>query len=324
MSLTFAEAWNELKGDIGELSPFRAQRCVQRAWRDVRDARNWSFQQAEGVLVAVDPVTAGTAQVTQYSASVTGDAAAKAAWDLITFSPSGVPITDRQFRLAGKPVYNIINYAPGPPGVLTLDRVYQEATETASYVVFRCYFTPPSTDFKAWISVRNPSAGYRFRRRNLYRSKEEVDRRDPYRSSSGLPFWVVSYAATAADVPIYELWPHPMFGQGYTVAYFRKGLDLAPTDTIPGVIPDELVMCRARFHAYSWAIANMGRFKELAEVNWYTLRSMEEKTYLALLQAAKVQDQRIFVTTVFESEDEPSMIGPVSASWLQSHDPWYA
>lgn len=275
--------------------------------------------------MAVDPVTAGTVQTTQYSADVVGDAAAKAAWDLIALSGSGVPLTQRQFRLAGRPIYNISAY-DSPAATLTLDRAYQETSDAGvNYTVFRCYFPPPSTDFKGWLTLRNPVSGYRFRRRNLHRTKEELDRRDPFRMAATMPFWLVSYAADpTTGQPIYELWPHPSLGQAYTAGYFRKGGDLAEADTWPAVIPDELVMSGARITAFSWAIANMGRFKELADVNWYTLRTQEQGMYAKLLQNAIVQDQRIFVTTVFESEDEPSMIGPVSASWLQSHDPWYA
>lgn len=319
MAKTFTDLWNELKGDIPAMSPFKAKDCVQRAWHDICDSRRWTFLVSEGVLYAPAVISAGTVQVTQFSSSVVGDATAIAAWVAAALPLSGVTMNMRQFRLPGKPIYNIT--ADDGAGTLTLDRPYQETSEAvANYTILRCYFTPPSSDFLRWISVVDPINSYRFRRRNLHVMREHLDRIDPSRSSSGTPYLLAPYKPNSSGVPRFEMYPHPLLEIAYTVAYSRKGIDLAATDTLPSSISDSMLMSGARIQAYTWAAGNAGRFPDLAGTNWFYLRSQEEKYYLGALQGDKRNDEELFLMNWSESEDDQTLNGPVDGSWLQSHD----
>lgn len=316
MALTLDIAANELIGDIPKLSIFRAKACVQRAWHDIRDSRRWSFLVADGVLAAPAAVSTGTVTWTQYSNQVQGDANAMAAWNALT----GVPITLRQIRVSGGPVYSISAY-DDLTGIITLDRQYQEATAAGStYIMYRCYFAAPVSDFLRWVSCTDPVNMYRFRRRNLHWKREEIDRRDPYRGATGQPFYLATYKHNAVGVPMFEMWPHPTAQISYLVTYERRGADLVAGETLPEAISDDLVMAGARINAYRWAAANAGRFQELQGTNWIQLARDERASYERDLQRSKVQDEETFPQNFSEDEDGPQLSGPTDSSYLQSHD----
>lgn len=320
MAKTFADLWNELKGDIPAMSPFKAQNCVQRAWRDIRDARRWSFLFGETFLYVPGAVSAGTVTVSQFSTAVVGDAVAQAAWGPLVLHPSGIDITNRQFRLGSAPVYNITAYDP-VTGTITLDRMYMETSGSGlGYMVLRCYYQPASADFLRWESLVDPVNHYRFRQRNLHRMKAELDRIDPYRNATGLPFIMASHHAATDGTPVFEMYPHPTGEVTYTAAYSRRGADLVGTDILPAAIPEELLMCRARYHAYVWCAANAGLHKELADINWQYLRRQEEEEYQRSLVKVKTNDEETFLMNWSESEQDPQLSGPLDASYIQSHD----
>lgn len=137
MPRTFADFWNNLMGDIPALDQFRAQDFINYAWRDIREARRWSFLTAESSFDIPDEIADGTASVAMFSDVVVGDATARAVWDALGLN---IPITDRQFRVGSGPLYQIIAYdvdgdstantwnTTGAPGALRLDREYKESS----------------------------------------------------------------------------------------------------------------------------------------------------------------------------------------------------
>src|SRR2546426_4051499 len=198
-----------LMGSVPRLSVFLADQLINSAWQDIQTSRRWSFQVAETVLQAPGQITVGAASVTQFSNQVVGNAAASAAWTGL----SNPILTLRQFRVPTGPIYNIIaaDFSVPAAVVLTLDRDYQEITNpTATYLVYRCYYQAPSSDFLKWTSVVDPFNGYQL---GLAMTKPEIDMADPLRGALSNPTVISSYKyetiGNDPDVPTFELWPHP-------------------------------------------------------------------------------------------------------------------
>ena len=185
---TFSELSREIAGSIPGLSPFLAQKFVNRAFRDVRESRLWSWNVAETALLAPAQLTTGTVSVTQYSATVTADAAAATAWQGLGMT---IPITSRQFRVGTGPLYNISAFDGN--NTITLDRIYGAATAIgAAYNIYKAYYAGPGNLLR-WTSIVDPTNNYYFSPKNLHWTREEVDRRDPFRGALGTPIGMASY-----------------------------------------------------------------------------------------------------------------------------------
>lgn len=314
--MTFLEAWTELMSYVPKLNVGLSQRLVQRAWRDIRDARHWSFLVRETALDAPDQITTGTVSVTQGSTQVTGSVAAVAAWDLIP-NPTFI---QRQFRIGTGPIYNILSYTTPSP-IITLDRPYAESTNAASaYTIYQCYYEPPA-DFARWTSVFDPIDAYPLK---VDVAKAEIDLRDPQRGALGQPYLLASYKYdTVEDAHLYELYPHPITRRSYRALYQAKGLDLTSAQSINSIIPDELLMERAKYHAYQWAAANAGAHPELANVQWAYLRSQAKKDYQELLAKTQKQDEEVFLQDRLEPYTNDNQLIGVGETYMMTHAPWY-
>lgn len=310
---TLRELSSELMGHVPRLSYLLARKSVNAAWKDVRDARLWSFGVAEDAFYAPPVVTTGAVAVTLGSAAVTADATAKAVLDTLGLLS---PITERQFRInTNGPIYNISAYVTAT-GVITLDRVYLESTQAAAtYQIYRAYFEPPD-DFLRFESIWNPVDGYPLR---TGMTNAEVSIRDPIRGAQGLAYYVASYKVnTVTGRPIYEFWPHPTSERTYQHIYVRKGIDLTDDESIPVTLNPEVLHQRSLYHAYQWAMANRGRFQELQGVDWRFLRSDTNRNYETVLQRAKVKDDEIFLMN-WVIPYTSSYGSPVDAKFAQSH-----
>lgn len=305
---TFA---NETKGYVRDLPYSSAVGMVQSAWKLICAERRWSFLRAEANIPIPVAVTAGTVTVTQFSGVVVGDATAAAAWAALGL---GIPITDRQFRLgAGSPLYNVLAFDGA--NSITLDRVYTEPTQAGiGYTIYKAYIAAPVVDFQAWISMWNPSLGYRIRRRNLYRNKQEIDRWDPQRSSQGPSMCLAAYGYNAAGFKTFEMWPHYPVETTWVAGYQSDGTALLAATELPSAIPRNLFEHALREAAYEWALANN---KPGA---WIQLLAYSSKQYKEALQKAKLNDEQAFPQTVHEDEEDFGLSGPVDAAFMQSHD----
>jgi hypothetical protein len=299
MPSTYESLWNELIARLPSLDPAYAPKLIQRAWSDVRNSRPWSFLIGNGVLFSPVVITAGAVAVTQFNAAVTFDATARAALNGV----SNPVLTFRQFRVGG-PIYSIVgldvNFAAN--GIATLDRPYLEATNAAAgYQVYRCYYGAPSvtvtavdgtqtttetTDFLRYRAIYNPSTLQRFR---LYGTVEELNILDPKRVTSGNP-WAL-YTHSAAAGAFYEMYPHPLAAQSYIATYQKRGTDLAAGESLPVVIPDELILERAYGFACIWAESAKGRIKELQGPNWLQLAAAANGVYQDRLREASLRDE---------------------------------
>lgn len=316
---TYESLWNELLEHQSLLSPLLGQRLVNRAWRDIRDARHWSFQMANGWLYSPAPVTAGSASVTQFSATVTLNATASTAVTGLT-----VPlISKRQFRALAGPIYSIVavDFSIPTAVTLTLDRLYLEATNAAAaYSLTRIFYGPPLdangaevTDFLRYRRVYDPVDAYNL---TLDWSADELDYADPQRSSSGQPYIVATRGSDSATQPIYELWPSPFIERGYLVVYQRRGVDLATGDSLPPTVSDELVLQRALWLSCQWAQTQTDpRFRG---INWPFIMQGHDIRYRELLKKAELQDEEQQIQNLLTPENS-GQIFPVDSNFIQSH-----
>jgi hypothetical protein len=286
--VNFQQAWNELMSFVPKLSPPFAQKCVQRAWHDIRESRMWSFLVSETVIAVPAQISTGTVTVTNGSDVVLGDATADAAWSAVLSSE----FITRQFRSGAGPIYNIVSYTS--PNI-TLDRAFAETTVAgAVYSIYKCYYPPPD-DFLRWTSVVDPINGYQF---GLDKTKAHLDLVDPLRGAIGEPLVIASYKFDESESPngrLYELYPHPIVQISYPALYQKAGTAFTSnTAALPEGISDELLMSRARYFAYEWAMANGAAHDELRGVNWLALRQSVLEDYRKDLFNAQKQDEEIF------------------------------
>ena len=317
--MSFLDLSSELVGVLPGLSPFLADRHINRAWVDICNARPWSWLQADGAIFCPAQITSGTVAIVQGSATVTCDATASAA--LAVQQATALPtLTNLQIRFgpsspsAGQ-VYNIIVYDVTVPAaaVLTLDRVVVEPTDTDStYQCYRCYVVAPSPGggraFLSWASVTDVTNGWTLKRDY---TSAYLDQRDPQRQAQGLGYYLADYQNTRIDnvmtgtttpnpnqsagVPNYEIWPHPTAGQKFYCRMKLKGQAFVqPTDEIPtNIIDEQMILQRALSrYTYPWALANQGHFPalRLSAAAYGQLISDTYKLYNELLVTAKRQD----------------------------------
>lgn len=353
--MAFLDLVNELTGTVPGLSPLLAEKYINRAWKDIRSERLWSFLATTAAVVCPAQVTAGAVAIVQYSDSVTLDATASAAL-LAQTNVNAVPgITNLSIRFgATSPaigqVYNIEAADITTPTaiILTLDRFVVEATNaTSGYQCYRPYITPPSSDFLKWETVVDMVNAFTLWGPRTTRTSAEFDMRDPQRQAQGLAYWLGSYVGAFIPDPttgvvnpnpnveagsnIYELWPHPTSGQTFLARYRRRGVDfLTPTETQPDVISDAMIIQRALgWHVYAFAAANVANFPSFKNVNWLSLIKLAKDQYARDLLDAKRNDNEAALQDVWNmghglrndgSFDFKGMAGfPIDSNYMQSH-----
>lgn len=325
----------ELVGQVPGLPRIMAQTLVNRAIREVRKDYLWSWNINEGVLITPIMISTGTVAVVQFSPIITFDATAQAILGpLVTDT---VPLTKRQFRIPGGPIYNILAYN-NTNGQMTLDRLYTETSNpTGQYTIYRCYYEPPSTDgvtpnldFLRYLSINNNIQGYQISGRRLTRPRTELNRRDPLRGALGQPYFAFAYKPTynapgnsqqpTAGLMQYELWPHPTNLQSYLCQYEMAHVDLALTDYLPLQAPPTLIQYRVWEFVYRWALQNSARIPELKGVDWRFLLAESQKTYARELVAAKRNDKEIMLQIIKPgSSTTMDFQGPIDSNFYQSH-----
>jgi len=308
MSADFQTLWGEVLQTFPNLSPFLAKRFVQRAVTDIYNSHQWSFLAAEGVLFSPGIITTGSFNITQFSNTIIADAAAILALDGLT-NPI---LTKRQVRFSIE-LYNIIsvdvNFAVN--GILTLDRPVKEISNISqSYQVYRCYYGPPQdgvngtevTDFLRYNSIYNPAIASYFLG-DLPGSRDLLNRLDPMRTNMGNnPYYLFAYKAASDGTPQFEMWPHPTMEGVFLCSYQRQGLvPSAPTDVLPLIIPDDLVLEKSLYYGCLWAMKNQSRYEELKGVNWMLLAKEHKIAYSnfssampGILEQTQVRDEEVF------------------------------
>jgi hypothetical protein len=261
--MAFVNMTAEIRGCVPKLSITFASTLVNRAWRAVREANLWSFNLFESSWITPPLETAGACAVVQGSATITFDATARAALAADAAAQPYSLLTQRQFRVGVGGIYSIISIDPSfsSNGIAIIERPFADLTNAAAvYQVYQLYYAAPYKDHRAWISVRNPQM---FIDLDLTTTRAQVDAMDPQRSWYQFPTRVVPFqrdtrpGSATLGYPLFELWGQPVAPFTYQCYGVRNGLDLiAPTDTIPQPLDEDLILAKAREFAYEWAEAN--------------------------------------------------------------------
>ncbi len=76
---TYLELISELVGMLPGLSPFLAEKYINRAWTEICDAKKWGFLRADASIICPGVVIVGSVDITNGSNAITFDATASAA-----------------------------------------------------------------------------------------------------------------------------------------------------------------------------------------------------------------------------------------------------
>ena len=336
--MSFVDMSSELVGRLPGLSPFLADTFIQRAWREIRDARQWSFLQDDCAVVCPTQVVAGTVSITQFSDTVTCDATASAALLAIPL-PSPLTLTALQIRFGGTgnaasvgQVYSITDYDDSTPAavVLTLDRIVVQATDaTSGYQCYRAYIKPTVDDFLNWTSFVDMTNGW-----NLWKNfkSQGFDARDPQRMAQGLAYYMGAFKGNPGSQPRpqYELWPHPTSGQVFYGRFQRQGEDFLTSAEVPSpIVPESLIVERALgYHGYRWAAENVGRIPQLKGPNYAQLMLESRNAYEKALVTAKRNDNEQQLQDVSNRGHGLIHVGggargmvnfPIDSNFMQAH-----
>lgn len=341
---TLLEASAALVGEIASLPRLLAQKYINQAILEIRKDYMWSWNIGEGVLITPGMLSDGTVGVVQFSNVITFDADAKNLMDIA--QNENPPLIERQFRIPGGPLYNILSYDDSV-GTAVLDRIYGETTgEGMGYNVYRAYYDPPSTDgvtpnndFLRYLTINNTQQGYTITDRRLNQPRAVLNRRDPMRGALGSPYYAFTYKPRPNIVPgtlglttggptnglmQYEFWPHPTYQNALLAQYVRQHVDLVPNDYLPYGCSETLVKYRALEFAYRWAGQNVGRFPELKGTDWRFYLAEVQKKYTQELVGAKREDKEIMLTILRPgSAHLANFLGPIDDAWAQSHGVGY-
>ncbi len=261
----------ELTGRVPNLDIDLAVTMIREAWKSVRKLRGWSFQLGQGGFAAPSKYGLGTVSVTYGATTVTGDATASAGW--ATLSQFGSLVTQRQFRIGGGTIYDIIGYDDTDPNaiILTLDRPFIDYLATTTglpYIIYQPYYTTPEKEFVRWLAIRDMT-NVRWLNVNAdYDARRATDMADPQRQIYTPPLIVLplgvdtrgqgtSLASSTLGYMRYELYPQPSSQIVYQSWYMWEGPGLEnDADELPRPITELLVKSKALVDAYGMAEAN--------------------------------------------------------------------
>lgn len=304
----FQDIVYELTGRVPGLDVDLAKTIAQEAWYSIRKLRGWSWQLGQGGFAAPSRITGGTVDITYGGTTVTGDATASALW--AAGGQYGSLITQRQFRVGGGTIYNIIAYDDTNPNaiVLTLDRAfidYQTSyTGIPGAMIYQPYYAAPVKQFVRWLAIRDMT-NVRFLNVNAdYDTRRQTDMADPQRQIYTPPLVVLPFytdqrgegtanASATLGFFMYELYPQPSSQIVYQTWWEYEGPDLVnPTDTVPSTVTEALVKWKALADGYGWAEANKNpQSPRGAGADFRFLVGKYQELYKNELQACRVMDR---------------------------------
>lgn len=175
MSDTFSSIWNAVHGHSQSVDPLLVQSWVRDTWREIAEARTWSWLRKRSRVYIPAPYTTGTVTIVYGS-------------NLLTFSGAtlSLDMEGRQFRLGTTGgIYNIQSVDTSA-GTARLTLPWQDDVDGASaqsYRIFTAYITPPDSQFFAWLAVTDPSHRKRLR---LHVNQETIDYHDANRQTTSI------------------------------------------------------------------------------------------------------------------------------------------
>ena len=282
--------------------PALAESWLKKRWRQVCERRAWSFLRAETLLTSPAIVNGGTVTVTSGTDVITGSGTA--------FDSTMI---GRQFKVgATAPVFTIVTVASATS--LTLDNVWPLATASGrSYQILQAYYTMPG-DFLTFLSVVDVANQWRLHI-NFF-DKRQIDLFDPVRTSSGTPYILAAHRNTAAEIPQFEMWPHPTGWRTYPVFYVKRGAPLSSTTTLPSVITGDILVEGALADLARWPGPEPGKRNPMFNLDLWKTHEAEFKS--RLVEQAR-QDNEIYQTDLDYARYTSWPMAPLSASFAQSH-----
>lgn len=296
----------EMRGAVPKYSAALAKAHLQNAWSDIRNMTGWSFQLFSGSFGVPGLTNAGSVTVTYGSSTVTGDAAASAAW--ATASIPNSLLTQQQFRVNVGTIYNIIAVNTTNPNayVLTLDRPYYDKSTGSgqNYSIYQCYIVAPFADFLTWESVVDVNNAIDLLANGSKKFRDFADQFDPQRQIFSNPGSLIAYGTDQRGVGtstpsstlgyrMYELYPQPQAQYAYQTWGTRQGAALVNlSDTLPYPITEHVVKTLGRVKAYEWAEANKDpRNPRGAGADYRFLMGAAAKEGAAQLKELRMQDR---------------------------------
>jgi hypothetical protein len=224
---------------------------------------------ANGTVVATPVlVTAGSGYTSPY----------------INFSEGGTPATFVVQQIA----------------VLTLDRPWVEpaAPLGTNYLAYQAYFASPP-GFKEWYYIVDTTNNATMDWWSL--SAIDLSEKDPQRTDFSQPEYVVPWGVDSRQGSstygqyLFELWEGPTASLPYTFGCKCNWPALvAPTDTLPFPLTEELVKLRAMEMTALWSESQKGTDMERGSgANWQFLSVAYNKEYLNRLKLCKNMDRNI-------------------------------
>lgn len=217
--------------------------------------------------------------------------------------------------------------------VLTLDRLYRESSSPIAMAsILRAYYKPEDTSFRRLSHIVDPIYGYWWG--GLVQHVSQLNRQDPRRSSQGQPYQLYfSHFDPTDQLPVYEMWPAPTMERAFSYWYWRNcPVFTTDTDTLPPIIPTELLMMGARIFAYEWAAtqdpdprSRQSYFAALSNLRSRYSTEGQRGRPLGLLEQVKRNDRNTYAKE-FLRQPRGRMVGwPIDSNFLQSHaiPPWY-
>lgn len=279
---------------------------LNEAFTAIQNENMWSFQLVtNGWLTPglfggqnFGLLSPGAISVQSFQNIITCDANASAA----ILAYTGLPlITQQQIRVPYYSLYNIVAVDPTNPAAVTLkiDRAWMEPVQVnSSYMIYMAYFAAPP-GFKKWFYISDTT------NQNMmdYWTKTQIDlaNDDAERTIFDQPYYVVPYgqdtrqnSATTGQLLV-ELWPHPVTILPYTFGCLCNWPSLvAPTDTVPYPLTEEIVKLRTYEMLALWKEGNKGDEMERGSgANWQFLAGAHRAEYKDRLRECRNMDRHL-------------------------------
>lgn len=303
--MSFSSMYQELLG-IDGLNFALAKTRLNEALGSIYDSQLFSFQLATGGWLTPgllagnsNHLSPGLITVAPFTTTITGNAAASAAWLGLMGRPF---LTEYQIRVPYFSVYSIVSVDATIPTavVLTIDRPWMEPAQANSgYMMYQCYFPVPVSDFKEFKWARDTSNNWPMNYWKL--NQADLAARDAQRTCFDQPAYFVPYqpdtrpgSATFGNM-LFELWPHPLSQLPYTFGYMRTGpLLVNPTDTVPYPLTEDLLKFKAYELLYLWKESQKSDQHERgAGADWLKLAAYAAAEYKMRLKQISLKDQQI-------------------------------
>lgn len=274
---------------------------IEEAFRTYWERRDWSWRRGAGQLRFNEVYNTGTASVTRGTTTVE-----------ITGGVITEEMVGRQWRPnVNSPIFTIASRTSDTE--FEIDAPWPTADlEDSTYEIYNA-FVPAASDCDSIIAAVNPDQGCDL---GVLMTQEELDARDPQRSSSGsLSQLLIRDYGTDGSTMRFEAWPHLKTDSVITYGYLKRMPDLS-TDgaAIPGHMNADALLQLALAEAAAWPGLE-GRPNPYYRLG---LVQIHQQRAERLIIQAEVADQNRIPTDVEYASDGHSAI--LDHSYHQSHD----